>query len=230
MAPRSKTRERIVQASLELFNAQGERSVTTNHIAAHLGISPGNLYYHFRNKQAIIAELFAQYEAQVDRFLRLPEGRALTVDDKTFYLEALLAAMWHYRFLHRDLEHLLESDDELAERYRLFAQRCLTNAQAIYQGFVDAGILLMTPAQIEALTLNGWIIMTSWVRFLCTTRGPSADLSEEMLRRGIYQVLALEGGYIAPQARAAVDAVFQRLFVPLEEVTGTSLQAEAAEA
>ena len=57
MAP-PKTRDRIVEASLELFNAQGERSVTTNHIAAHLGMSPGNLYYHFRNKQAIIALLF----------------------------------------------------------------------------------------------------------------------------------------------------------------------------
>ena len=128
MAPKNKTRERIVEASLELFNAQGERSVTTNHIAAHLGMSPGNLYYHFRNKQAIIAELFVQYEERVAAFLRLPEGRTLTVADKTFYLEALLAAMWHYRFLHRDLEHLLESDLELAERYRAFAHRCLQAA------------------------------------------------------------------------------------------------------
>jgi AcrR family transcriptional regulator len=218
MAPALKTRERIVQASLELFNAQGERSVTTNHIAAHLGISPGNLYYHFRNKQAIIAELFGQYEQQVDGFLRLPAGRALTIEDKTFYLEALLAAMWHFRFLHRDLEHLLDSDAQLAERYRRFAQRCLQGAQRIYQGFVDAGILLMNPAQIEALTLNAWIIMTSWVRFLCTTRGQPGDLSEPMLRRGIYQVLALEGGYIAPEARAAVEALYRKLHVPLEQV------------
>ena len=165
MAPRVKTRDRIVAESLELFNAQGERNVTTNHIAAHLGMSPGNLYYHFRNKQAIIAELFAQYEAQVDQFLRRPEGRALTVADKTFYLEALLAAMWHYRFLHRDLEHLLEADPELAARYRTFAQRCMVQAQGIYQGFVEAGILLMEPAQVEALTLNSWIIMTSWCAF-----------------------------------------------------------------
>jgi len=218
MAPQIKTRERIVQASLELFNAQGERNVTTNHIAAHLGISPGNLYYYFRNKQVIIAELFVQYEGQVDAFLRRPEGRALTVEDKTFYLQALLAAMWHYRFLHRDLEHLLESDVELAARYRLFAQRCLNSAQHIYRGFVEAGILRMDAMQIEALTLNSWIIMTSWVRFLCTTLGDTGDLSQELMRRGIYQVLALEGGYIAEEAQGAIQALCRQLYVPLDQV------------
>ncbi|WP_447744714.1 TetR/AcrR family transcriptional regulator [Pseudomonas nicosulfuronedens] len=216
MAPRIKTRDRIAQASLELFNAQGERSVTTNHIAAHLGISPGNLYYHYRNKQVIIAQLFAEYESHVDQFLHPPEGRALTVEDKTFYLEALLAAMWHYRFLHRDLEHLLDSDPELAAAYRAFARRAMDNAKAIYRGFVDAGILQMDEPQLEALTLNAWIILTSWVRYLCTTREVASDLSEALMRRGIYQVLALESGHIAPLAREAVSAVFDRLYVPLE--------------
>jgi len=75
MAPRAKTRDRILDASLELFNAQGERGVSTNHIAAHLGISPGNLYYHFANKQAIVAELFRRYEARIDEFLRPRNGR-----------------------------------------------------------------------------------------------------------------------------------------------------------
>ncbi|MBD9677480.1 TetR/AcrR family transcriptional regulator [Pseudomonas sp. PDM18] len=216
MAPRINTRDRIAQASLELFNAQGERSVTTNHIAAHLGISPGNLYYHYRNKQVIIAQLFAEYESHVDQFLHLPEGRALTVEDKTFYLEALLAAMWHYRFLHRDLEHLLDSDPELAAGYRSFARRAMDNAKAIYRGFVDAGILQMDEPQLEALTLNAWIILTSWVRYLCTTREVASDLSEALMRRGIYQVLALESGHIAPAFREAVAAVFDRLYVPLE--------------
>ncbi|KAF1054888.1 MAG: hypothetical protein GAK43_00627 [Stenotrophomonas maltophilia] len=220
MAPRIKTRDRIVQESLALFNAQGERAVTTNHIAAHLGMSPGNLYYHFRNKQMIIAELFAEYEARVDGFLRLPEGRALTVDDKTFYLEALLAAMWRYRFLHRDLEHLLESDPQLAASYRAFARRALDHAQAIYQGFVDAGILAMDAAQLDALVLNAWIILTSWVRFLCTTHEVRGDLSEDLLRRGIYQVLALESGHITAAAQADVGQLSQRLYVPLGDWAG----------
>jgi AcrR family transcriptional regulator len=216
-----KTRERIIQESLALFNAQGERSVTTNHIAAHLGISPGNLYYHFRNKQAIIAELFAQYEGQVDAFLRPPSGRAMTVEDKTFYLEALLAAMWHYRFLHRDLEHLLETDPELAARYRDFARRCLHGATSVYMGFVESGILDMNAEQVEALTFNSWIILTSWVRFLCSIRSNPGDLSEELMRRGIYQVLALESSYVSAAARPAVSALLQRLHVPLEQVLGS---------
>ena len=57
-----KTRDRIIQASLEMFNEQGERNVTTNHIASKLGISPGNLYYHFKNKQQIIYDIYLEYE------------------------------------------------------------------------------------------------------------------------------------------------------------------------
>ena len=88
-----KTRDRIIEASLQLFNEQGERAVTTNHIAAHLGMSPGNLYYHFRNKQQIIAELFERYAAEAEQNLALPEGRALDLDDKARYLESMGATM-----------------------------------------------------------------------------------------------------------------------------------------
>ena len=217
MAPRIKTSERIVQNSLELFNQQGERSISTNHIAAHMEISPGNLYYHFPNKQAIIAVLFSEYEALVDSFLRPPQGRAATVEDKRFYLKELLSAMWGYRFLHRDLEHLLDSDPELAARYRRFSQRCVIQGAAIYKGFVAAGILKMDRVQIESLTLNAWIILTSWVRFLCTTRENSNHLSEQAVKRGVYQVLVLEAGFVTDEAREQVNALFDEFYVPLAQ-------------
>ncbi|WP_430273074.1 TetR/AcrR family transcriptional regulator [Pseudomonas aeruginosa] len=193
----------------------GERSVTTNHIATHLGISPGNLYYHYPNKQAIIAELFAEYESHVESFLRLPEGRGSDGGRQDLLLEALLAAMWRYRFLHRDLEHLLESDPELRRANRAFAQRCLVNAKAIYRGFTEPASCGMNETQLEALTLNAWIILTSWVRFLCTTLDLDATSARPQLRRGIYRVLALESGHIEAQAQDAVDGISERLYVPL---------------
>ena len=53
-----KTKDRIKNMALRMFNEQGERNVTTNHIAAALEMSPGNLYYHYRNKYEIIHDIF----------------------------------------------------------------------------------------------------------------------------------------------------------------------------
>ncbi|HEZ1210051.1 TPA: TetR/AcrR family transcriptional regulator, partial [Neisseria meningitidis] len=63
------TYTRIIDASLALFNEEGERNISTNHIAAHLGISPGNLYYHFRNKDEIIVQLFKRYSEALLEYL-----------------------------------------------------------------------------------------------------------------------------------------------------------------
>lgn len=83
---RIKTYDRIIQESLKLFNEQGERSITTNHIAAHLGISPGNLYYHFRNKEEIVYQIFLMYREFINQRLSVPEDRKMTVDDLVNYL------------------------------------------------------------------------------------------------------------------------------------------------
>ena len=102
-----KTKDKIVLTSLELFNEKGERNVSTNHIAAHMGMSPGNLYYHFRNKSDIIYEIFKNYELMVDSYLNVPTDRAIHIHDLISYLDAVFNGLWAYRFIHQDLEHLL---------------------------------------------------------------------------------------------------------------------------
>jgi AcrR family transcriptional regulator len=93
-----KTKDRILQISLQLFNERGERAVTTNHIAAELGISPGNLYYHFRNKQEIIKELMEQYQKETLDMLSLPDDRKVNANDKIRYFQVLSSQLWEYRF------------------------------------------------------------------------------------------------------------------------------------
>src|SRR6202048_4952695 len=105
--PPPRTRERILELSLRLFNEIGEPNVTTTTIAEEMEISPGNLYYHFRNKDDIINSIFAPFEQQIEKRLRFPEGHRPTIDETWSYLQFMADFLWTYRFLYRDLNDLL---------------------------------------------------------------------------------------------------------------------------
>ena len=208
-----KTKDKILKVSLELFNQQGERNVSTNHIAAKLGISPGNLYYHFRNKQQIVYRLFLQYQEDVQGFLGVPKDREVTFQDKVGYLEDILNSMWEYRFLHRDLQHILQEDQCLRDAYREFSSQTVADGRLILQTMADSGILLASSEQIDAMILNIWLIVTSWSSFLQsitlhTDHGGNID--KQLLKRAIYQIITMEEPYLCESLRPMLPALKQR--------------------
>lgn len=186
------TKERIILESLELFNEHGERNVSTNHIAAHLNMSPGNLYYHFRNKNEIIYQIFKNYELLVDTYLRVPEGRAIEVKDLLSYLDSVFNGLWAYRFLHRDLEHLLDTDENLRNDYRVFTLRCVSGIESIIAAMEDSNIFAkQTDEERQSRALNVWLIVTNWMTFLKTMYGvrEAGAQNRDAIRHGVYQVL-----------------------------------------
>jgi len=208
-----KTKDRILQISLQLFNERGERSVTTNHIAAELGISPGNLYYHFRNKHEIIKELMHQYQVETLEMLSLPEARPLTTNDKINYFQVLSGQLWNYRFIHRDVYHLVESNEDFKKIYPRFAGQVMQQGQKIYQGFVDAGLMKMTPSEIEALIINLWIVLTNWTNFLYMSGHISDNnhLEEKWVWQALRQMVFLEGPYLMGESRATYEQLLESL-------------------
>ncbi len=208
-----KTKDRILQISLQLFNERGERSVTTNHIAAELGISPGNLYYHFRNKHEIIKELMYQYQVETLGMLSLPEDRPLTTNDKINYFQVLSGQLWSYRFIHRDVYHLVESNEDFKKIYPRFAGQVMQQGQKIYQAFVDAGLMKMTPSEIEALIINLWIVLTNWTNFLYMSGHISDNnhLEEKWVWQALRQMVFLEGPYLMGESRATYEQLLDSL-------------------
>ncbi|MEI1690825.1 TetR/AcrR family transcriptional regulator [Acinetobacter nosocomialis] len=208
-----KTKDRILQISLQLFNERGERSVTTNHIAAELGISPGNLYYHFRNKHEIIKELMYQYQVETLEMLSLPEDRPLTTNDKINYFQVLSGQLWSYRFIHRDVYHLVESNEDFKKIYPRFAGQVMQQGQRIYQAFVDAGLMKMTASEIEALIINLWIVLTNWTNFLYMSGHISDNnhLEEKWVWQALRQMVFLEGPYLMGESRATYEQLLESL-------------------
>ena len=212
-AKSNKTKDRILQISLQLFNERGERSVTTNHIAAELGISPGNLYYHFRNKQEIIKELALQYQKETLEMLALPPERPLTTSDKVQYFQVLSNQLWVYRFIHRDIHHLVEYNEEFAKIYPRFSGQVMQQGQRIYRAFVDAGLMKMTDSEIEALIINLWIVLTNWTNFLYMSGHISDNnrLEEKWVWQALRQMVFLEGPYLMGESRQTYEQLLKSL-------------------
>jgi AcrR family transcriptional regulator len=191
------TRERILDTSLAMFNAAGEPNVTTNHIADELGISPGNLYYHFRNKDDIVEQLFARYEARIDEALLVPEDRPPNLEDVWLQLHLVFECMWAYRFLYRDLVDILARNRKLKLRFARIMTRASASAAAMMRGLVRGGVMRASEAEIRAVAENVLLVATFWLSFDAVRNGRS-ELEKLDSGRGIHQVMVL----IAPFLRA----------------------------
>jgi AcrR family transcriptional regulator len=157
-------RQRIIEAALLLFNAQGTGAVSTNHIAEAAGISPGNLYYHFRNKEDIIRVLFERLFTAWDQTFQLPTDRAPTLADLGALIAANYQLIWEYRFAYRELAALLRNDPELEGRYLAVRQRGYEGFANLLNAFVASGVLSPPADQQELAVLTEliWLVSEQW--------------------------------------------------------------------
>ena len=200
------TRDKILDASLSMFNAQGEPNVTTNHIADEIGISPGNLYYHYRNKSDIVEQLFARYETQMDQALLVPDGRLPTLEDVWLQLHSVFECMWAFRFLYRDLVDILSRNRKLKQRFSRIMNRASTSAAAMLKGLSKAEILRATDDEIRATSENVLLVATFWINYN-TVRSAKAEQTQEELTRGIYQVMLLIAPFLRDAERMHLNAL-----------------------
>ncbi len=204
--PKRRTRERILETSLRLFNDFGEPNVTTTTIADEMEISPGNLYYHFRNKDEIVNTLFASFERDIDGVLAAPSARGANAEDVWLFLHLLFEAIWRYRFLYRDLNDLLSRNRLLEVHFKRLLERKVEVATALCDGLVAAGEMRATAKEIAALATNMVVVATYWLSY-DYVRNPRDQQAEAMLAGGAYQVVALAAPFLSGRARA----LFERL-------------------
>jgi len=202
------TRERILDTSLAMFNAQGEPNVTTNHIADELEISPGNLYYHFRNKEDIVEQVFARYEARMDSTLLVPEGRLPDLEDVWMQLHLVFECMWDYRFLYRDLVDIVSRNRKLKVHFARILNRAATSAGEVLRGLTAAGIMRATPDEIRATAENVLLVATFWMNFNIVRNGRS-ESDQNDLTHGIYQVMLLIAPFLRDAERAHLNKLAQ---------------------
>lgn len=210
------TRQRIIDTSLELFNERGERNVSTNHIAAELQMSPGNLYYHFRNKEDIIRAIYEQYLTHIELTLTQRQSQGSPVDQVVAELHVIFDDIWHFRFFYASLPGILYSDDALHERF-LNVQRALKKrAYLRLKTMVDQQVLTIDAADLYSLIRAIKITIVFWISFQMTL-SCSNNLRRKALKEGIWQVLFIMRPYFTVPYQQEIDELRADYHIPDEE-------------
>jgi AcrR family transcriptional regulator len=208
-APR-RTRERILELSLHLFNEFGEPNITTTVIAEEMNISPGNLYYHFRNKDDIVNSIFIQFDGEINKKLAFPEGRKANIEDIWTYLHLTFELVWRYRFFYRDLNDLLSRNRNLELNFKQILAHKIKVAKELCVGLRIDKEFEGSDEDINALATNIVVVASYWLSYEYV-RNPrkytELQTMSDSLARGCYQVMVL----ISPYLRGETKIVFERL-------------------
>ena len=197
------TRERILQASLALFNAQGLAAASTHRIAAELGISPGNLHYHFKAKQLIVERLFRRFEERLAP-LNASVHTVRAIDDLWLSLHLRFEAIDAYRFVYRDMAFLCSEYPALGQRAQALTAQNLIAANSLCEVLATAGVIEATAEEAQMLALQLVFTTTCWLSFERLIPGREAPQHADPGMAAFY-TLALMAPYVSRESRAYLD-------------------------
>ncbi|WP_231422721.1 TetR/AcrR family transcriptional regulator [Pseudomonas sp. Leaf59] len=199
-----KTRDRILECALQLFNHKGEPNVSTMEVANEMGISPGNLYYHFHGKEPLVLGLFERFQAELAPLLDPPAGAHLEPQDYWLFLHLIVERMAHYRFLFQDLSNLAGRLPKLAKGIRhLLTALKRTLASLLARLKADGQLVSDTQALgqlVEQITLT-LLFSLDYQRVL----GRVGEVQVV-----VYQIMMLVAPHLLPPARQATERLAMR--------------------
>lgn len=190
-----KTKEKILLTALEMFNKTNTQAVTTNHIAKQMGISPGNLHYHYKNREEIIRLLYTQMKQQLELPLdELPNS----ISELIKHQKIILSVTWEYRFFQRELLFLLSRDKELEELYIKDNIAHKSRIAQVIQNLIDNEELSVPYDNVTEYIADSILLSVQfWYPYMLTL---GKKLSIQSLEEGIQRTNELLRPFLTPKA------------------------------
>ncbi len=176
------TKSRIKNSAIRLFNEKEALSITTNHIAKDAGISPGNLYYHFKNKEEIITSIYMDLSKEFEEINGFENIFLSSNPIKTLHnnFEQLTNIFYKYRFLLRDSMVLIALYPSLKEVFIRNQERRIAQIKGVLEFLVKNHILEFEEnINLEKRAKMHWFITAFWQSFTsCNTEVSKQSINE----------------------------------------------------
>jgi AcrR family transcriptional regulator len=204
-----RTRDRIVAQARRLFNEQGYGTITTAALAAHCGIAEGNLWYHFKTRQALLEAISADFAEAIETRLALqPAGDPIA--DYARLLEAVMQEFRDFRFLYRDQSAYGEHAEVIRAGAPEWLERTFAQLEAHLAELTAAGLLDWPRERLSDLAINATIILRYGLEHFRELGEPTGEGSGA-IRRTLLRHLTLFEHRLAPGAAVELHAAIGRI-------------------
>lgn len=159
-----KTRDLILDVALVLLNEQGESQVTSVDIANEMNISPGNLYYHFKGKEEVVVELYAQFHARVILAVEQILDESGSEPREILLRVSLVSDIFQqYRFVSHDI-------NGLADRYPELKSQLSKLLNKLYDALLALSTSLLKSSQVTKVEVAAGILANNMLFTLLNLR------------------------------------------------------------
>jgi AcrR family transcriptional regulator len=135
------TKLKIKQKALELFNENGISDTTLRQIAGAMGISQGNLNYHYPTKKELIHELYFDLVAIINENLSAINLQQGFIDLLYLFSKSIMQDFYKYRFIMRDFYKILRAYPEIKAHYNELYQTRRQQIIGIFEGLIAQGLM-----------------------------------------------------------------------------------------
>ena len=162
-----KTKERIIALAQTRFNELGYGNVTTAALAAELGISEGNLWYHFKTKRDLLEAISAEFLLYLnERLSLLPDKKADVIEGYTALMASHEQELLRYRFLYRDQADYGGHSQIVLDNITGLYDKSRAQFRAFYEEMVRVGVLDWPKNQLDSLSVNAVILIRFGLEYL----------------------------------------------------------------
>ena len=199
------TKDKIIATAIDLFNVHGTKAISTNHIAKEMGISPGNLYYHFRSKNDIIRSISDNFSNELESALKIQLD---TISDFSSNLTSLFNRFFKiqqsYQFLFLEGVHLTKQDHILWNNYTKLRTVLKKGYYELLSNLVKIKVMKKQSLHIIDDLLDAqWIIMWYWINHTVLDRKTYDNIQ---IKKGI----KLSFSIIKPQLTSIGKIAFEK--------------------
>lgn len=111
------TKAQILNTALTLFNTQGLSKVTLRTIANEMGISQGNLCYHFKKRDTIIEALYFKLVSIIDEDMSKIQTEPIGLTTLFKISNVVMENFYDYRFIMLDFVQLMRENTTIKTHY-----------------------------------------------------------------------------------------------------------------